>query len=108
MSYTESQMPSIITANYTVQPYDVVIRYNSSGGVFDIQLPDPSLGRRVLRFIDTRASEADSTGVNLLQYASEKIGGVAATKNIPANTGVEAGVEFFSDLTHWRQMGITF
>ena len=108
MSYTESQMPAIITSNYTIQEGEEVIRYDSSAGIINIQLPDPSVERRVLRFIDTRASESDSNGVNLLQYGSEKIGGNAVTKNIAPNYGSECGVEFFSDLTHWRQMGMTF
>lgn len=103
-----AQMPSIVTANYTVQEDDFFIRYDSSAGIFDIQLPDPSLGRRELKFVDVRSGNFDSAGVNLVPYGSEKIGGNAGTKNLPAQMGSQCSFGLTSDLTDWFADGITF
>lgn len=103
------EMPAVITANYTIQEDDYIIRYDSHAGVFNIYLPDPSLGRRELKFIDVRSGESDSNGVNLVPFASEKIGGFTGVKNLPMQSG--PGQTLFalvSDLTNWWQEGITF
>lgn len=106
---TAAQMPAIITSDYTVQENDFFIRYDSSAGIINIQLPNPALGRRMLKFVDVRSGDFDSNGANLVPFAGEKIGGVAGTKNLPAQMGAgQTSLSVTSDLTDWWVDGITF
>lgn len=95
MSYTASQMPATITSNYTVQPYDVVILYDSSVAVIEITLPDPSLGRRDLTFISV--NNLGGNGLTLLPYATETLYGTSIMPISGGNMIIKA----ISNLTDW-------
>lgn len=106
---TPQQMPAVINANYTVQENDYVIRYDSHLGSFNIQLPDPTLGRRVLKFIDVRSGDSDSNGVYLVPFSTERIGGFTGPKQLTAQFGPgQTLFTVYSDLIDWWQEGITF
>lgn len=96
--YTDSQMTAIQTTNYTVQPDDVVILVDFSAADMDLNLPDPTLGRRVIKIVNTKWG-GYGTLLHIKRFGSEKIGGTAATfdmwSQFPSGTLV-------SDLTDWH------
>lgn len=91
----------------TVNSTAYIVTYDSSAGSFNIQLPDPA-EKRELIFSDETAGDWTSNGVTLLQYGSEKISGVAASKVIPPNWGSQSGILLISDGVNYNQVGITF
>lgn len=94
---TNLSMPAIIVSDYTVLPTDKVLRYDSSGGIINFQLPDPTLGRRELIFINVLQS-GSGNGINLVRFASEKIQNVTSTKFVDANSILTT---LYSDLVNY-------
>lgn len=86
------------TANYTVTSTDYVLFCNSSGGVFNLTLPQPStVTGRMYRVIDTGGA-FNTNNVTLVRFASEQISGLAASKPLTTNWGY---YELISNGTDW-------
>lgn len=102
MYLVESQISPIVTSNYTIQSGEYLIRFDSSGGSFDITLPDPSIPRKLL-LIDV-AGQA-SNGITVKRYTNESIGGQYIDLLLNQNWGTQSGLELVSDGTNWWMIG---
>lgn len=95
-----STIPTLLTktSNYTITNIDGTIVADSSGGVFNLTLPDPStvIGR-IYRIID-KAGTFNTNNVTLVRFGSEKISGIAASRSLQANWGFYT---ITSDGTDW-------
>lgn len=89
-----------ITGTYSVGAADVYILFGGASS-YNIQLPNPALGRRVLYFVDVGVAgigNAESFPKTLVLFSGEKIGGVASNKVLGVNGGSWG---LLSDLTNW-------
>lgn len=87
------------TTNYTVTTADRIIFVDSSGGAFNLTLPDPSTATGIeFRIIDSTGN-LNANNVTLVRFATEKISGVAASRALQADWGyyklVSNGTDWF-------------
>lgn len=79
------------TANYTITTSDSMIFMDSSGGAFNLSLPDPATvvsggSTRVYRLVDTKGT-LSTNNVALVRFGSEKIEGIAASRILQTDWG---------------------
>ncbi len=86
-----SEMPAVKNSNYTIGENDYFVRCDGS---FNIQLPDPSLGRREIKLVSLSPGET----VTIKRYGSEKINMIAS--DFSWYTTYTSAV-LTSDLTDW-------
>lgn len=97
-----SQMTSVKTVSYAIQPADVYVLVDIAAADMDLQLPDPAAGRRIIKIINTTPG-GYGTYIHIKRHGSEKIGGAAADFNMWSNFHCGTLV---SDLTNWFWLDI--
>ena len=95
-SSRSSEITSVKTSAYTITIADRIIRVDTSEGAFNLQLPDPTL--KWFGYIQDVAGSLSTNQVSLLQYASEKINNIAATRKLYGDYNVYL---VYSDGTNW-------
>lgn len=99
--YLYGPTPAAKTADYTLSLFDGLIPFDSSGGSFNLFLPNPaSFPNQSYRIADVGAA-ANSFPITLKRFASENISGLAQDYLLEAQDGVW---EVFSDGTNWYML----
>jgi hypothetical protein len=99
MSYTESPIGLVTkNANYTILVSDRTILVDTSGGAFNLTLPNPATVTGIIFRIIDKAGFLNTNNLTLVQFAAEMIEGLAASKVFQTNWG---GWDVVSDGTNW-------
>lgn len=83
--YTGSSNVATITSNTTVSTTVLVYLLNSSGGVFNLTLPDPAT--RQIVYVKCSTGSCGAFPVTVVRNGSESIDGTAASKILSTNFG---------------------
>ncbi len=84
------------TGNYTITTSDQMILADSSGGIFTLTLPAPTVGFQIT--IKDSTGSSGTNNITIARHASEKIEGVAASYIMQSNW---ISKTFFSNGTDW-------
>ncbi len=84
----KANVTTALTSNYVITAADGKIFCNSSGGSFNVTLPDPStVVGRDFYVIDANGGFSTSAFVTLVRFGSEKINGITASRELHAPWG---------------------
>jgi hypothetical protein len=88
----------IKTASYSIASTDYLIYCATAGGAFNLQLPNPTTYSKQVWVIKNTDGYFEANPVTLLQYASEKIENIAASRTLTTNYG---SYTITNDGTNW-------
>ena len=90
------------TANYTIATSDYLIYCATSGGAFNLQLPNPATYPGQVWIVKNTDGYFGANPVTLLQHSSENIENVAASRQLTSNYGCYT---ITNDSTNWWIIG---
>lgn len=93
---------AVKTANYTIASTDVYVYADTTGGAFNLTLPDPSTVTNKTFWIKDTGGAFGTNNLTVVRFGSESIEGLASSLVLSANWGMY-GIR--SNGTNWFKVG---